>query len=434
MNNKILKKYAELVVKVGVNVQKGQEVNLVVSTDHSKFAYYISEWCYKVGAKRVNVEWFNDDIDRLNNKKQTLSTMKDMPNWKIEKYKDMSQILPCRIFVESSDPDILKGIDQNKLAKAKMANYPKYKKYLDEMDNKYQWTIVAAPSKTWAKKVFPHLDSKKAYKKLWEAILYTTRVSEEPIKEWEEHNKYLKEKCKKLNDYDFKELHFTSSNGTDLHIGMMENQQFAAGSETSLQNITFNPNMPSEECFGMPSKYGVNGVVYSTKPLSYNGELIVDFSIRFENGKAVFSPFRDIFPLEDSPLPEDKDGWLIFFDEFKVKPENVFILACRDLDEGEVELIKELNLNVWNMSDIKDGDLDSILSDLLLKIKEKNIKNIHLSYDIDCLDPEYVPGTGTPVADGLTFEESKKILQCIFSTSLVKSMDFVPCLFLALTV
>ena len=115
----------------------------------------------------------------------------------------------------------------------------------------------------------------------------------------------------------------------------------------------------------------------------------------------------------------------IFFDEFKIKPENVFILACRDLDEGEVDLIKELNLNVWNMSDIKNGDLDSILSDLLLKIKEKNIKNIHLSYDIDCLDPEYVPGTGTPVADGLTFEESKKILKRIFSTSLVKSMDFV---------
>ncbi len=287
MNNKILKKYAELVVKMGVNVQKGQEVNLVISTEHHKFAYYISEWCYKVGAKRVYVEWFNDDIDRLNNKKQTLTTMKDMPNWKIEKYKNMSEILPCRIFVESSDPDILKGLDQNKLAKAKMANYPKYKKYLDDMDNKYQWTIVAAPSKAWAKKVFPELDSKNAYKKLWEAILYTTRVTDDPLNEWKKHNMYLKEKCKKLNDYDFKSLHFTSSNGTDLHIGLMENQQFAAGSETSLQDITYNPNMPSEECFGMPSKYDVNGIVYSTKPLSYNGELIEDFSINFKDGKAI---------------------------------------------------------------------------------------------------------------------------------------------------
>lgn len=115
----------------------------------------------------------------------------------------------------------------------------------------------------------------------------------------------------------------------------------------------------------------------------------------------------------------------IFFDEYKIKPENVFILACRDLDKGEVELIENLNMNVWNINDIKNNNLDSILSDLLTIIKEKNIKNIHLSYDIDCLDPEYVPGTGTPVDNGLTFEESKKILKSIFSTSLVKSMDFV---------
>ena len=287
MKKSILKKYAELVVKTGVNVQKGQEVILTIATEHSDFAYYITEWCYKVGAKRVTIDWFNDNIDRINNKKQSLKTMKDMPSWKIEKIKDMSTRLPCRIYVESSDPDILKGIDQDKLASAKMHNFPKYKHYLDAMDNKYQWTIVAAPSKAWAKKVFPELDSKSAYNKLWDAILYTTRVSDDPINEWKKHNEYLKTKCKKLNDYDFKYLHFTSSNGTDLRVGLMNNQQFASGSETSLQNITYNPNMPSEECFGMPSKYEVEGIVYSTKPLSYNGELIEDFNIRFEKGRAV---------------------------------------------------------------------------------------------------------------------------------------------------
>ena len=287
MKKSILKKYAELVVKVGANVQKGQEVNITVATEHSDFAYYIAEWSYKVGAKRVTIDWYNDDIDRLNNKKQSLETMKDMPNWKIEKIKNMSEILPCRIHVESSDPDVLKGIDQDKLAEARKYNYPKYKKYLDDMDNKHQWTIVAAPSKAWAKKVFPDLDAKSAYNKLWEVILYTARVGENPIKQWEEHNKYLKTQCSKLNDYDFKYLHFTSSNGTNLKVGLMENQQFASGSETSLQNITYNPNMPTEECFGMPSKYEVEGIVYSTKPLSYNGELIEDFNIRFEKGKAV---------------------------------------------------------------------------------------------------------------------------------------------------
>ena len=115
----------------------------------------------------------------------------------------------------------------------------------------------------------------------------------------------------------------------------------------------------------------------------------------------------------------------IFFDDFKVKPENVFIIACRDLDQGEVELIEKLKINVWNIDDIQNGNLDQIIADLLSMIKEKNIKNIHLSYDIDCLDPEYVPGTGTPVENGLTFEESKKLLKSILGTSLVKSIDFV---------
>lgn len=115
----------------------------------------------------------------------------------------------------------------------------------------------------------------------------------------------------------------------------------------------------------------------------------------------------------------------IFFDKIKVKPENVFILGCRDLDAGELTLIEQHDINVWNISDIQNRGIDIVLKELIETIKLRNIKNVHLSYDIDCLDPEYVPGTGTPVHNGLTFEESKKLLDCIFSTSLVKSMDFV---------
>jgi arginase len=115
----------------------------------------------------------------------------------------------------------------------------------------------------------------------------------------------------------------------------------------------------------------------------------------------------------------------IFFDDFKVKPENVFILACRDLDQGEIELIDKLSISVWTISDIQSKGIDTVISELLLMIKEKDIKNIHLSYDIDCLDPSYVPGTGTPVENGLTFKESEKLLSAILGTTLVKSIDFV---------
>ena len=115
----------------------------------------------------------------------------------------------------------------------------------------------------------------------------------------------------------------------------------------------------------------------------------------------------------------------IFFDEFKIKPENVFILACRDLDHGEIELIDKLNMNVWTNKVINDKGIETVINELLSLLKEKNIKNIHLSYDIDCLDPEYVPGTGTPVDDGLSFNESKALLESILGTSLVRSIDFV---------
>ena len=115
----------------------------------------------------------------------------------------------------------------------------------------------------------------------------------------------------------------------------------------------------------------------------------------------------------------------IFFDKAKIKPENVFILACRDLDKGEVDLINELNMHVWTNEQINNLGTKEVLNQLLSLIKEKNIKNIHLSYDIDCLDPDYVPGTGTPVSDGLSYSQSKELLQGIMSTSLVSSMDFV---------
>ena len=130
-------------------------------------------------------------------------------------------------------------------------------------------------------------------------------------------------------------------------------------------------------------------------------------------------------PLSGSMGVGPKELTSISFDGVKVKPENVFIIACRDLDPGEVDLINNLNINVWNMSDIKDKGVEAVSAEVFEKLQNGSFKNIHLSYDIDCLDPEYVPGTGTPVSDGLNFEESAVILKTIFSTSSVKSMDFV---------
>ena len=160
--------------------------------------------------------------------------------------------------------------------------------YLDRVENKEQWCIVGAASKEWAKKVFPNDKVNVAVEKLWNAILATSRMTLDPIQEWKNHNLDLRKRCEYLNSLNLKKLHYTASNGTDLTVGLIPEGIFCGGSEFALgSNIEFNPNIPSEEVFTSPKKGEAEGIVYASKPLSYQGELIEDFSVRFENGKAV---------------------------------------------------------------------------------------------------------------------------------------------------
>jgi len=176
-----------------------------------------------------------------------------------------------------------------KLAKAKQMQYPIMKSYRDRRDNMEQWCIAAVPGAAWAKKMFPELPKGKAIEKLWEAILFTARVGDDPVKAWQEHNADLQARCDYLNNLGIESLHYTADNGTDLTVGMIPEAQFCGGGETSRQGIFFNPNIPTEECFISPMKGKVEGIVYSTKPLSYQGQLIDNFWMKFENGKVVES-------------------------------------------------------------------------------------------------------------------------------------------------
>ena len=156
------------------------------------------------------------------------------------------------------------------------------------MDNKYQWCIAAVPGEAWAKKVFPGERTSKAVEKLWNAILYTSRADgDDPVKAWEEHNADLKTRYEYLNSLGIESLHYTASNGTDFTVGLIPDALFMGGSELTLDGREFNPNIPSEEVFTSPMKGNAEGIVYATRPLSYRGELIENFSVRFEGGKAV---------------------------------------------------------------------------------------------------------------------------------------------------
>ena len=287
MKKTVLKKYAKLIATVGVNVQKGQEVFINADLDQPEFVYMVVEECYRAGAKKVVVDWNYQPLTKLTYRWRTNKTLAHMDEYEEARWKHMADKLPCRIYLVSEDPDGLKGINQEKMAKAAQARYKVIKPYREQMENKYQWCIAAVPGAAWAKKLFPKLSKAQAIEKLWEAILSASRVNEDPIEAWKEHNEDLRKRCEYLNSLGIETLEYRSSNGTNFRVGMMELGEFKGGGDTSLQGIYFNPNIPTEECFISPKKGEAEGIVYSTKPLSYNGQLIENFSIRFEGGKAV---------------------------------------------------------------------------------------------------------------------------------------------------
>ena len=288
MNKTRLKQYANLIARCGVNVQKGQEVVVNAGLDQPEFVKMVVDECYKAGAKKVSVEWSYQPLTKSNIKYCSDKVLATMDKWQIEKLEHRAEVLPCMIHLISDDPDGLAGINQKKMAKSMAARAKIIKPIRTKMENKYQWCIAAVPGKEWARKVFPGERTSVAVEKLWEAILSTSRVNDYPIEAWRLHNEDLAARCKYMNSLGIKELKYKASNGTDFRVGLLPNAIFMAGGEETLgTNIYYNPNIPSEELFTSPRRGDADGIVYSSRPLSYGGQLIDNFWIRFEGGKAV---------------------------------------------------------------------------------------------------------------------------------------------------
>lgn len=286
MDEKKLKGYAELIVRVGANIQKGQDVIISAELDQPDFVELVVEECYKAGAAEVRVEWTHQPLKLLHVQYQSLERLGSIVGWEKQRLLHRAETLPAMIYLESADPAGLDALDQEKWGKSVQMRWGVIKPIRDSMENKYQWCIAAVPGKKWAKKVFPELPEAEAVEKLWEAILYTSRAEHDGVAAWREHNARLKSRCDYLNALGLRRLHYVSSNGTDLSVGLIPEAQFLAGAETTLgRGVTFNPNIPSEEVFTSPMKGDAEGIVYSTRPLSYRGTMIENFSIRFENGR-----------------------------------------------------------------------------------------------------------------------------------------------------
>jgi aminopeptidase len=289
-NQILLNKLAKLAVSVGVNVQKDQIVVIRATTETKEIVREIAEEAYLSGASKVMVQWSDDYVSRSSLKHQSIENLEDISSWIIEQYKETVDKNACFISVSSPIPGLNSDVEPIKAQKSGIAQQKAlgfFREHL--MGNKAQWTIIAAPNKVWAKQVFPNLSDNDAVEALWDSIFSASRVTldNDPILEWEKHNETLLKHNKVLNEYNFKHLHFKNKLGTDLIVELVNDHVWAGGGEHALNGAYFNPNIPTEETFTMPYKFGTRGKVVATKPLNYQGKLIEDFYLVFKDGKVV---------------------------------------------------------------------------------------------------------------------------------------------------
>lgn len=285
---KKLEKYAELAVKIGVNVQPGQNLIINTTIDSAELVRLIVKQAYEAGARFVKVNWSDDVVTRLRYDMAAEESFLDEPKWYAGEMLEYVENGAAVLHVISSDPDLLKGVSTQRLTNHQKAYGKAMSKYREmQMSDKFSWSIVAVPSKAWADKVFPNLPEEERVPALWEAIFRTVRLDQpDPIAAWQQHIENLTQKSDYLNAKRYKKLHYKAP-GTDLTIELPEGHLWVAAESINAQGNTFLANLPTEEVFTAPLKTGVNGTVSATKPLSYRGTIIDRFSLTFENGRIV---------------------------------------------------------------------------------------------------------------------------------------------------
>lgn len=287
MDKERLQNYAQLIVKSGINPSSGQSVIITAGLEQPEFTRMVAEECYKAGAGEVVVNFTDMTLDKYAQIYQSEESLSCLAPWEKARWQWISEKFPARIWLDSDDPDGMAGIDQEKYSRTFASRVKEIKPLRDIIENRHQWCIAAVPSAAWAKKVFPDMSEAEAVETLWEAILAASRANGDAIANWNEHNRTIHARCAKLNACKFKQLHYKSANGTDFTVGLMKEGIFCGAAETDLSGRVFNPNIPSEEVFTTPKRGEADGLLVSTKPLSWQGTLIENFSIRFSGGKAV---------------------------------------------------------------------------------------------------------------------------------------------------
>ncbi|NBI30026.1 aminopeptidase [Chengkuizengella marina] len=284
-----LDKYAEAVVKVGLNIQKDQDVYITAPVFATNFARKVVKHAYLAGARQVLVDYHDDELDLLKYQLASEEGLKAFPTWKSKGKIEMADNNATFLGIRSKNPELLKDVDPERLAIVDKVSRTENREYSQNYisTGRISWTLVSYPSPEWATLVFPKLTEEEAVEKLWDTMFEVTRINKEnPVEGWKEHMQGLETRADILNKKKYKKLHYKAK-GTDLTIELHKDHKWMCAKFTNAKGTKFVPNMPTEEVFTIPFKYGVNGTVASTKPLNYNGSLINHFSLTFKEGKVV---------------------------------------------------------------------------------------------------------------------------------------------------
>ncbi|HLI77066.1 MAG TPA: aminopeptidase [Acidobacteriaceae bacterium] len=285
-----LDRLAAIAVRVGLGLRPGQELYLTASTDALPLVRRLVEQAYKAGAKYVTTLLSDDALTLTRFRHAPDESFDYAPKWLYDGIATAFSSGAARLAVTGADPALLAHEDPERIARANTAQSRAYKPAMDLITrHEMNWSIVAAATPAWAARVFPNDLPELALGKLWDAIFHTSRItSDDPVGEWEQHGRNLKQRMDLLNAKRFHSLHFFTENGdTDLTVGLADGHLWAGGGTLAGNGILCQPNIPTEECFTTPHKDRVNGHVSATKPLSHQGSLIENIRCTFADGRIV---------------------------------------------------------------------------------------------------------------------------------------------------
>ena len=281
-----LQKYADVVVRVGLNLRAGQRLFILAGIHDYPLVRAITTSAYQAGARYVDVGWRDEEITHIHLNKAPSDSLAKIPNWQSNAALEFAENGDALLGISSRNPDIFSDVDPERVSTYEKADLKKWEKfYTLIMRDAVNWSAVSSPTPEWASKVFPNATKEEAVTKLWEAIFQTCRIDQtDPVAAWQKHIAYLRKRSEYLNTKHYHALHYQAP-GTDLTVGLPERHCWLAAQMRAENGIEFTANMPTEEVFTMPHRDRVNGTVSASRPLLVSGNIVEDFTLTFENGK-----------------------------------------------------------------------------------------------------------------------------------------------------